>query len=756
MSRFVPFRERTSRPSTRLSRGTRVLAAALGLVSSCALAQSIDPAFQPQPDSEVWMVANHPDGGVLTGGFFRQIDGPSHPGFTWLDNAGHIAAGFPDIVFHDSAWSVSLLPDGRMLVGGMLQKINGPLRGGVARLHADGTLDDSFGDPMVGGRVNATAVLPDGKILVAGHFGTVAGLARGNIARLNDDGTIDTTFAAHADSWVEALAVQTDGKILIGGYFSQINGQPRAELARLNADGSLDASFAPALNHHVSAIALQPDGRILVGGDFTFIGGVRRQHLARLLVNGALDASFADPGLQSWTDSMVLQADGKLLVGGAFNSVAGVARASLARINADGSLDASFADLGGDAYINALTLQPGGHLVVGGRFNQIGGFTYKNLARVMLTEPASESLQVEAAGSRVTWLRAGSSPELGAPPIVYRSTNGGATWSALGTMARVEGGWRVTGIPVLIGKDYKLRVDGVVGMQALMMGGAQPEVGNALIGIECLADAARGILAEHQVLAVAERKCLLVLALDGGLYRRLQGLFDQVDEVRGGKVEARREFDPHPRGAALAVRRGKDAFFAAKPGQHLVALDIGGREIEREALLDELARQRRRGRTGAGVLHLEGQLGLEIAALHAAGDLDRIRAPAAVGAGQRRTSQQLVEADRHQRLAGEIGVGFEEIPQHAAQRGRSERLSREMAIGVQVEARHVDAAAIITGEVHERGDTRADPLHLAVRASQEDRHLDAGHADAVERTHAVRMRLDGDVRHHAPALVIAA
>ncbi|MCK9539109.1 delta-60 repeat domain-containing protein, partial [Dokdonella sp.] len=178
--------------------------------------------------------------------------------------------------------------------------------------------------------------------------------------------------------------------------------------------------------------------------------------------NGSLDTTFQDPKLQSWTDSMVLQADGKLLVAGGFNAVDGMPRAGLARINANGSLDTGFADLGADHYIDALTLQADGHLMVGGRYSQIGGTPIKRLARVALAEPAEQTQQVDAAGTRVRWMRAGSSPELGAPPILYRSTDAGATWTTLGAMGRIAGGWEKAGIPPLVDEPYILRAEGLV------------------------------------------------------------------------------------------------------------------------------------------------------------------------------------------------------------------------------------------------------------------------------------------------------
>ena len=71
-------------------------------------------------------------------------------------------------------------------------------------------------------------------------------------------------------------------------------------------------------------------------------------------------------------------------------------------------------------------------------------------------------------------------------------------------------------------------------------------------------------LANGDVLAVEAGKRLLVLALDGGLHRRLERSFNAVDDVEERKIQERGlqlylDFGA----AALAVRRGANTLFAA-------------------------------------------------------------------------------------------------------------------------------------------------------------------------------------------------
>src|SRR5262249_33894087 len=148
--------------------------------------------------------------------------------------------------------SIAVQPDGRVLIGGSFTNVNGASRNRIARLNADGTVDGSFSsyveiffDPDYNpSSVASMAIQPDGKILMAGTFYRIDGVTRRGIARLDAGGTLDTNFAAVSGAPdVRAVALQSDGKVLIGGTFTSINGTNRNRIARLNADGSLDLSF---------------------------------------------------------------------------------------------------------------------------------------------------------------------------------------------------------------------------------------------------------------------------------------------------------------------------------------------------------------------------------------------------------------------------------------------------------------------------------------------------------------------------------
>lgn len=204
---------------------------------------------------------------------------------------------------------------------------------------------------------------------------------------------------------------------------------------------------------------MQPDGKLIVAGDFTTIGGQTRHRVARLDADGHLDTDFVDAFVDGPVDNLALRADGKLFVGGSFDTIDGQAHKRVARLNADGSLDETFADVGTNGWIGGLAVQADGKLVIGGHFTTFGGQTRNNLARLSLPEAALQSLDADA--DTVTWRRAGSAPELAAPPFLARSTDGIA-YDAPGPMTHVGDGWLLDGVALPANGFAWLRVDGVL------------------------------------------------------------------------------------------------------------------------------------------------------------------------------------------------------------------------------------------------------------------------------------------------------
>lgn len=301
---------------------------------------SKDPSFNLVSVGTIRSVDLQSDGKILLGG----ISGPM---LYRLNSDGTVDNTFdPGTGANGFVWKVLSLPDGKILTGGAFTEINGTPVTRIARLNADGSVDNTFntgGAGFTGGRVVDMALQPDGKILVTGDFNMYNGVARKGVARLHADGTLDNTFdpgMGTLPGGVEAIVLQPDGKMIIVGEFTSYDGTTANRIARLNIDGTLDATFTAGFSNHVQyALALQPDGKVLVGGASTLMGTTQTvARLVRLLPSGALDTLFNPggngPDARVW--AVQVQPDGKIMMAGEFSNYNGVAAPRFIRLNGTG------------------------------------------------------------------------------------------------------------------------------------------------------------------------------------------------------------------------------------------------------------------------------------------------------------------------------------------------------------------------------------------------------------------------------------
>ena len=406
-----------------------------------------------------------PDGKTLIAGYFTSVLGVPRNHIARLNADGTLDMGF-DPNANSSVYSLAVQADGMILLGGEFTTLqpNGDAsptaRNHVARLNADGTLDPGF-DPNANDSVLSVAVQSDGMVLLGGSFsrlqpnGDVSPTARNFTARLNADGTLDPGFDPNANFWVNSVVVQEDGKILLGGYFTSL--QPlgdaspttRNYIARLNANGTLDTGFDPDASIFVYSVAVQADGKVLLGGAFASVGGTARNYLARLNPDGTVDTGF-DPNPDSYVTSMAMQADGRILLGGGFTSVGGVTRNYAARVNADGTLDPGF-DPNANDVLHCVAQQADGTVMLGGKFTTLqpdgaASPVTHELFAMLLNDAAIQTLSVPNA-AQISWVRAGSSPEISLVTF-EQSIDGGGTWTPLGRAERVgtTPNWQLTGL----------------------------------------------------------------------------------------------------------------------------------------------------------------------------------------------------------------------------------------------------------------------------------------------------------------------
>lgn len=410
-------------------------------------------------NSTVGKILPLPDGGLVLGGFFSQVQDSefnlySRGGVTRLQANGTLdtefaADGGADVT---PIYDLARQPDGRILAVGGFANFSSVARNGVVRLLADGAVDPSF-NPGTGanGTVRAVIVQPDGKIVLGGDFTTFNDIAREYLVRLHTDGSLDSSFVGPnfgaTGGWgVEALALQPDGKMIVGGQFYFSGANFKSGLCRVDGNGALDATFSGVVEgahatgstnslRTVRQIVVEPDGRILITGSFTAFNNTPRGGVARLLSTGVLDAGFA-PTTNGDVNAILRLPDGNVLLGGDFTTVSGVSASRVALLSSTGTVNTSFAAAGGHgSTVDALAFLPNGRVVLAGNVASFQGATpnrpvwqfFSSLAGggdviqfASATANGAEGTTVQLAVSR-------SGPGVGAQTVGYATVAGTAT-----------------------------------------------------------------------------------------------------------------------------------------------------------------------------------------------------------------------------------------------------------------------------------------------------------------------------------------
>ncbi|MGY3091033.1 putative delta-60 repeat protein [Hymenobacter sp. UYAg731] len=402
------------------------------------------------------VVVQQPDGKLLVGGSFTQLNGQPSPSLVRLLPTGTLDASFAPGTgptsatgANSSVQSLVLLSNGNVLIGGSFVQFNGVARGRVARLLPGGTLDTSYAAGTGANNiVTALALLPSGQVLAVGSLTQYDGVNKTGAARLTAAGADDATFAVLYErrGTVSNVAPLTNGQMLITGSFTEFNGASTAGggVRRLNADGTLDqsyltsggslagaqpdgsyynitfstqyeltrilpsgavdnafapASFGPSTNGGLFGVKMQPDGRVLAYGGFSTFGGAARSGIARLNANGTLDNTFVPPTgtLPRTVNSAFIQASGKIVLTYSETGTGSTPGYTLVRLNADGSLDNTFA-IGtgaGPGTFPSLLQQPDGKLLISNVASFNGQAVPFNMVRLLVdgaTDPTFNGL----------------------------------------------------------------------------------------------------------------------------------------------------------------------------------------------------------------------------------------------------------------------------------------------------------------------------------------------------------------------------
>ena len=139
---------------------------------------SVDTGFNASTYNTL-SLAVQPDGKILVG--LDNTDNANASSLIRLNADGSVDTGFNAIPVNTATTgagamvtALAVQPDGKILVGGLFGQVNGVAENNFARLNADGSVDTTFVGPGYGNVVNSVLLQPDGKVLVEG----VAGVAR--------------------------------------------------------------------------------------------------------------------------------------------------------------------------------------------------------------------------------------------------------------------------------------------------------------------------------------------------------------------------------------------------------------------------------------------------------------------------------------------------------------------------------------------------------------------------------------------------
>ncbi len=297
----------------------------------------LDSSFDPGAgiNGAVYCLARDAGGLVWAGGWFNLADGHQQHSVACLSSNGTVIASYKPFDWLDFVYTLLPLPDGSLLAGGDFYNV-GARFNYIARLKADGALDLNL--PLGWGandRVHALIRLNDGRVLTGGSFNGVAGAWHKGIARLNANGSLDTTFNLDLgdNSEVFSLSSYPGSKVLAGGHFNAYN---TSGLLRINSDGSVDSTFSAGSgpDGSIQALTVQTNAKIVAAGNFTRFNGASARMIVRLNTGGSVDTNFQAPSdINAAAHTVAVQPDGGIVVGGAFTLVAGRPCTGLVRLN---------------------------------------------------------------------------------------------------------------------------------------------------------------------------------------------------------------------------------------------------------------------------------------------------------------------------------------------------------------------------------------------------------------------------------------
>lgn len=214
---------------------------------------TVDAAFAPSaigvgiPNGSVWAIRENGDGTLFVAHQVSVGIGNTTYALAKLNvSNGSAAPGFTSPSLQWNIYDWDFLPDGRIVIGGRFSQINGVTYNRVAILNADGSVDSSFNvGTGPNGPVRGVKYL-NGRILAWGEFTQYNGGSPRALVRLNLEGSLDESFVigTGAGSNVNSMLLTAEGDMMIFGAFTSFNGVARSYIAKL-VGGPQSVGFEP-------------------------------------------------------------------------------------------------------------------------------------------------------------------------------------------------------------------------------------------------------------------------------------------------------------------------------------------------------------------------------------------------------------------------------------------------------------------------------------------------------------------------------
>jgi uncharacterized delta-60 repeat protein len=350
--------------------------------------------------------------------------------FTWnaeirrVSENGDTDAAFaiPEIQYGIN--KIGVFPDGEILVGGYFSQVNGVAAGQLIRLNKDGTLDSDFTyGSTVNGNISDFLINDDGSILAAGYLQVNS--EQFKLVELNNNGIFVKRLADTYIFGLTAIARTADSKVITAGIFSSINGADRFGIAllenglvdedfrpvltynqpqnksitvnsngssflvgfdpgegvyadgefipttyvQLDPEGNPDMSFEPFdRSYHIYSALIDSDDRVVVT---SLYNPSTPQRVFRFFDDGAPDETLNMPGSETQTNTITYgskEHNGKLFFAGRFSNFYGHATRGLIALNEDGSVNQLFTSLPENSRATDIEFQSDGRIIVLGYF----------------------------------------------------------------------------------------------------------------------------------------------------------------------------------------------------------------------------------------------------------------------------------------------------------------------------------------------------------------------------------------------------